>query len=200
MGVQRANELEQYVGQKLRDVRTSKGLTQAWLAQTLNVTFQQIQRYEDGENRISCVRLMMAADALKMPLNAFFPEPEFGVEPPARVRADIKTLASDVEERNFSEIDRMIGERLKRVRLDRGLTRRQVADALNISWQLLQKYEVARNRITVGRLWDLAKAMGVPVFDLYLLDCPSTIGGDPNAVPQNNRCSASARLSGDQRF
>ena len=57
---------------KLRIRRLSLGLTQTKVAQAINVTFQQIQKYEKGTNGVSSNRLMQLAAFLKVPIIYFF--------------------------------------------------------------------------------------------------------------------------------
>ena len=52
--------------------RLSLGLTQTKVAQAINVTFQQIQKYEKGTNGVSSNRLMQLSDFLKVPITYFF--------------------------------------------------------------------------------------------------------------------------------
>ena len=57
---------------KLRLRRTSLGLTQTQVAKAINVTFQQIQKYEKGTNGVSSARLLQLANFLKVPIKYFF--------------------------------------------------------------------------------------------------------------------------------
>tara|TARA_B100001057_G_C22720225_1_gene899400 strand:+ start:798 stop:1193 length:396 start_codon:yes stop_codon:yes gene_type:complete len=61
-----------HLGKKLRLRRLSLGLTQTKVAQAINVTFQQIQKYEKGTNGVSSNRLMQLAQFLKVPIIYFF--------------------------------------------------------------------------------------------------------------------------------
>jgi|SRR5215471_3315394 len=60
------------IGNIVRQHRLANGLTQSALAGQLGVTFQQIQKYENGKNRISSGRLQSIADALDIPVSAFY--------------------------------------------------------------------------------------------------------------------------------
>ena len=55
-----------HLGKKLRMRRLSLGLTQTKVAQAINVTFQQIQKYEKGTNGVSSNRLMQLSQFLKV--------------------------------------------------------------------------------------------------------------------------------------
>jgi transcriptional regulator with XRE-family HTH domain len=61
-----------HLGAKLRTRRLALGLTQTKVAQAINVTFQQIQKYEKGTNGISSLRIMQLANFLKVPVVYFF--------------------------------------------------------------------------------------------------------------------------------
>jgi len=61
-----------HLGSKLRMRRLSLGLTQTKVAQAINVTFQQIQKYEKGTNGISSLRIMQLSNFLKVPVLYFF--------------------------------------------------------------------------------------------------------------------------------
>ena len=58
--------LNQHLGKKLRLIRTSLGLTQTQVAQAINVTFQQIKKYEKGTNGVSSARFLQLANFLKV--------------------------------------------------------------------------------------------------------------------------------------
>ena len=62
----------QHLGTKLRMRRLALGLTQTKVAQAINVTFQQIQKYEKGTNGISSLRIMQLSNFLKVPVIYFF--------------------------------------------------------------------------------------------------------------------------------
>lgn len=67
-------ELNQHLGKQLRARRSSLGLTQTQVARAINVTFQQIQKYEKGTNGVSSSRLLQLANFLKVPVKYFFEE------------------------------------------------------------------------------------------------------------------------------
>ncbi len=60
------------VGKRLRLCRTQRGISQQTLANHLSLTFQQIQKYEKGANRISCSMLYEIATFLNVPIEFFF--------------------------------------------------------------------------------------------------------------------------------
>ena len=61
-----------HLGKKLRMRRLSLGLTQTKVANAINVTFQQIQKYEKGTNGVSSLRLLQLSNYLKVPISYFF--------------------------------------------------------------------------------------------------------------------------------
>jgi transcriptional regulator with XRE-family HTH domain len=60
------------VGRRVRALRLERGLTQMSLGDHLGLTFQQVQKYEKGTNRIGAGRLQQIAEILKVPVSAFF--------------------------------------------------------------------------------------------------------------------------------
>jgi transcriptional regulator with XRE-family HTH domain len=62
----------QHLGNKLKLRRLALGLTQTKVAKAINVTFQQIQKYEKGTNGVSSIRLLQLSNYLKVPINYFF--------------------------------------------------------------------------------------------------------------------------------
>ena len=61
-----------HLGNKLKLRRLALGLTQTKVAKAINVTFQQIQKYEKGTNGVSSIRLLQLANYLKVPINYFY--------------------------------------------------------------------------------------------------------------------------------
>ncbi len=73
-------------------------------------------------------------------------------------------MTADIKNRAVSDantIDRHVGERIRRRRILLGLTQDQLADALGISYQQIQKYETGANRISAGRLAQIAEVLDV---------------------------------------
>ena len=66
------NTFNKHLGNKLKIRRLALGLTQTKVARAINVTFQQIQKYEKGTNGVSSIRLLQLANYLKVPVNYFF--------------------------------------------------------------------------------------------------------------------------------
>ena len=64
--------LDTYIGARLRLRRLLLGMSQENLADQLSITFQQVQKYEKGANRISSARLFEIAKSLSVPVNYFY--------------------------------------------------------------------------------------------------------------------------------
>jgi transcriptional regulator with XRE-family HTH domain len=67
-----ANSIDKKIGQRVRSRRLEIGMSQERLAELLGVTFQQVQKYEKGVNRIAASRLHDIASSLDMPASRFF--------------------------------------------------------------------------------------------------------------------------------
>jgi transcriptional regulator with XRE-family HTH domain len=87
-----------HLGKKLRMRRLSLGLTQTKVANAINVTFQQIQKYEKGTNGVSSSRLMQLSDFLKVPVTYFYED-----------YADSQTTADSTEDLNYSFLIKTFG-------------------------------------------------------------------------------------------
>jgi transcriptional regulator with XRE-family HTH domain len=80
------NPIDKYVGSRVRMRRMMLNLTQEKLADALGLTFQQVQKYEKGTNRISASRLQAISQILDVPVHFFFdgaPHAAKGVQGPA---------------------------------------------------------------------------------------------------------------------
>jgi len=68
------DDFNKHLGSKLKLRRLALGLTQTKVAKAINVTFQQIQKYEKGTNGVSSIRLLQLSNYLKVPISYFFEE------------------------------------------------------------------------------------------------------------------------------
>ncbi len=84
-----------HLGKKLRMRRLSLGLTQTKVANAINVTFQQIQKYEKGTNGVSSSRLMQLSNFLKVPITYFY-------EDYAVSNSQATSASSSAEDLNYS--------------------------------------------------------------------------------------------------
>jgi transcriptional regulator with XRE-family HTH domain len=79
MSAKEPRAVDKYVGSRIKMRRLILGISQDDLARKVGVTFQQVQKYEKGINRISSGRLQEIAGALKVPIWFFFENaPESG--------------------------------------------------------------------------------------------------------------------------
>jgi transcriptional regulator with XRE-family HTH domain len=89
------NPIDRHVGSRVRMRRMMLGMSQERLGQALGLTFQQIQKYEKGTNRIGASRLQQIADTLKVPVSFLFEgAPSTGLRP-ATSEAPTPTYVSD---------------------------------------------------------------------------------------------------------
>jgi transcriptional regulator with XRE-family HTH domain len=75
------------IGRRIRALRLERGLSQTDLGNLLGVTFQQIQKYERGANRVAAGRLQRVAEALEVPITFFYEGSTSGED-----RGDVDTI------------------------------------------------------------------------------------------------------------
>jgi transcriptional regulator with XRE-family HTH domain len=68
----RPTAVDAYIGARMRERRDTLGLSQRQVGEMLGVTFQQIQKYEKGVNRVSAARLFEICEVLKISLSSMF--------------------------------------------------------------------------------------------------------------------------------
>lgn len=66
------NTIDRRIGQNIRAKRLTAGMSQQTLGDALGVSFQQVQKYEGGRNRVSAANLWLASVAIEVPVAAFF--------------------------------------------------------------------------------------------------------------------------------
>jgi len=69
-----------------------------------------------------------------------------------------------------SDTDKCVGERIREIRVSKGLSRRQIANRVHVTHQQIQKYEKGYNRMSVGRLVEIADAMDCHVTELLQVE------------------------------
>lgn len=72
MAIRKSGPLDAMVGAKIRMFRINRGMSQALLAERIGVTFQQVQKYEKGANRIGASRLSQIASVLGISVGELF--------------------------------------------------------------------------------------------------------------------------------
>ena len=85
-----ADPVDVFVGERLKAARLRLGLSQTDLGKAMKLSFQQVQKYERGVNRISASMLVRAARALGMPAADFFPDSQS--DPAADDPVDIRSV------------------------------------------------------------------------------------------------------------
>jgi transcriptional regulator with XRE-family HTH domain len=76
--MKKPNPIDIHVGSRVRLRRTMLGMSQEKLGESLGITFQQIQKYEKGANRIGASRLQEIANVLNTPVSFFFDDAPSG--------------------------------------------------------------------------------------------------------------------------
>jgi transcriptional regulator with XRE-family HTH domain len=72
VGERRGDDVDMLVGRNLRILRQDRRMSQTELGRKIDVTFQQVQKYENGTNRVGSGRLFKIASILGVPITAFF--------------------------------------------------------------------------------------------------------------------------------
>lgn len=125
------NPTDKHVGSRVRIRRTALGKSQTWLADAVGLSFQQIQKYEKGTNRIGSSRLQQFADLLEVPVSYFFEEAH-GASSRGKVSAPGLSTAYVFEFTSSSEGLALINAfmHIKDGKLRRGITKliEQIAD------------------------------------------------------------------------
>lgn len=107
----RASEIDTYIGCRLRYFRKLSGFTQDKLASEVNITFQQLQKYENGINRVSAARLYQFTKIFNMKTDAFFD----GLEKGQPEKASSLDLLSNDTLRLIKELSRIPDEKKRKV-------------------------------------------------------------------------------------
>ena len=92
MSTDRENRIDRHVGSRIRERRHAMGMTQMQLGNAVGVKFQQVQKYENGANRVSASRLLLIAEVLDVPVGWFFE----GLKTKAPDRVEEKFDGSDI--------------------------------------------------------------------------------------------------------
>jgi transcriptional regulator with XRE-family HTH domain len=69
--------------------------------------------------------------------------------------------------RSTTKADQQIGDRIRQLRSDAGVSQEELGNRIGVSFQQVQKYEKGSNRVGSARLGRIAEALGVPVTDFY---------------------------------
>ena len=99
--VKRSNAVDAAVGARIRNLRYRNKLSQTEVGEHVGVTFQQIQKYENGTNRVSAGRLSQLAKLFGVPIRAFYSEAAPSNGEKTR-RANLRPTLSD------ANVDRLV--------------------------------------------------------------------------------------------
>jgi len=118
--------LDAMVGAKIRVLRLSRGLSQSDLADQIGVTFQQVQKYEKGANRVGASRLSQIANVLGIPVGELF---EQSRQRPGAASSPLKLLVEPGAVRVLEAYVQTTDPRLRRaiVNLIEGIAGRSAA-------------------------------------------------------------------------
>ncbi len=72
MEIRKITPIDKHISKKLRQFRCAAGISQKKLGELTNISFQQIQKYEKAQNRISSSKLFEFSQLLKQPISGFF--------------------------------------------------------------------------------------------------------------------------------
>ncbi len=81
MEIRKITHVDKHIAKKLRQIRRAAGISQSELGRLAGISFQQVQKYERAQNRISSSKLFEFSQLLKHPISAFFCELEPDLKP-----------------------------------------------------------------------------------------------------------------------
>ena len=112
--MRRANSTDEHVGNHIRTRRQILNMSQNELASAIGVTFQQVQKYENGSNRVGASRLLQIASALEVPIDFFFE----GLPPPdgASKKKDDRSSEAYVSDFLASSNGRLLAKAFMQIR------------------------------------------------------------------------------------
>jgi transcriptional regulator with XRE-family HTH domain len=116
------NFIDKHVGSRVRMRRLMLDMSQQWLAEALGLTFQQVQKYEKGMNRIGAGRLRQISHFLQVPVAFFF---EGVVDSTSVSETDVRWLADMNDFVSSSEGLRLVAAF---TRIENGLLQRRIVD------------------------------------------------------------------------
>lgn len=85
--------------------------------------------------------------------------------------------------KNVNGVDIHVGRRIRTIREIRGVTQTELAKAIGLTFQQVQKYERGLNRVGAGRLWEIAAFLNCEIIDFYVGVAEPDGGGEKIADP-----------------
>ena len=97
------DNFNKHLGKKLKLRRLALGLTQTKVAKAINVTFQQIQKYEKGTNGVSSIRLLQLSNYIKVPVSYFFEDfSEYSI--------NLEKIGQEINNINYNFLSKLFSE------------------------------------------------------------------------------------------
>ena len=90
---QAVRDSTRYIGERIRHARSLRDVSQSNLGAALGMTFQQVQKYESGKNRVAACTLIAIAEELKLPVSFFLPPT---AEPATLSPVELEVVRSDI--------------------------------------------------------------------------------------------------------
>ena len=110
MATRKSGPLDAMVGARIRMLRVNRGISQATLAERIGVTFQQVQKYERGANRVGASRLAQIASVLDVSVGEFFESSRAG---PPGLNSPVHLLAEPDARRVLEDYARTPSPRVR---------------------------------------------------------------------------------------
>ena len=127
------NPVDKHVGNRIRLRRTILGYSQQFMARKLGLTFQQVQKYEKGCNRVGASRLWDISKVLEVPMEYFFEDMDAGI-------AGSSPMMSTSKEKEVNEDDPMCRqETLELVRAYYKIRNRQLAQTISEMLKIMSR-------------------------------------------------------------
>jgi transcriptional regulator with XRE-family HTH domain len=110
MATRKSGPLDAMVGARIRMLRVNRGVSQTVLAERIGVTFQQVQKYERGANRVGASRLAQIASVLDVSVGEFFESSRAG---PPGLNSPVHLLAEPDARRVLEDYARTPSPRIR---------------------------------------------------------------------------------------
>ena len=196
------DNFNKHLGNKLKLRRLALGLTQTKVAKAINVTFQQIQKYEKGTNGVSSIRLLQLSNYLKVPINYFFEDFSEYLINLEKSREGHMNVNYNFLVKLYSELN--ADQKLK-FNKSLQVSTNNISKAINVTFQQIQKYEKGTNGVSSIRLLQLSNYLKVPInyffedFSEYLVNLEKSQEGHMN-VNYNFLVKLYSELNADQKL
>jgi transcriptional regulator with XRE-family HTH domain len=137
-------------------------MSQTDLSEALGITLRQFQKYEKGLERPEASRLQQIAAALGVSPGYFFEGMPTVAKTTPAPKKEFMSKAS-IGPSAVTVVDIWVGQKIRARRMLLGKSQTELADALGITFQQIQKYEKGTERVGASRLIKIGDALGVSV-------------------------------------